>query len=279
MKPVVASDSSHTLEELLSQPSAESWRLIVEMGKRVLKDKYVSTGAPFTFMDRLKEGVKRWPPEIERLCPTSWPADFRAAVEHQVRETDTYGHYLAKICGHPDLRLSDGSQAVWLERRYTGGIVEVSTVKSALRLLAAALAAPSIAVVYARIKDAVRLLAGGTRNVGKVGCADMTGGVVAERKCASCEGVGTVQYIKEVDLSGAYPKVTKLEGQVCVNCEGKPRSLHEYRLEVEVKVGDEPQRPEQVARMESVRRRGGCYVLANSVESAVAQIQAFIASH
>lgn len=202
------------------------------------------------FMLALEKALKRWPPEIERLCPASWPADFRATVEHRVRETDTYGHYLAKICGHPDLKLSDGSQAVWLERRYTGGIVEVSTVKSALRLLAAAQSASSVKTANARVKDAVRLLASGTRNVGKVGCADLTGGVVVERKFIPVD----------------------------VHVESYTRS-HEYRLEVEVKVGDEPQRLEQVARMESVRRRGGCYVLCNSVESAVAQIRAFISSH
>ena len=249
MKAVVASDSAHTLEELLSQPSAESWRAIVEMGKR-FSSTAKSTNEWFDFEDRIKKGVKRWPPEIERLCPASWPADFRAAVEHRVRETDTYGHYLAKLCGHPDLRLSDGSQAVWLERRYTGGIVEVSTVKSALRLLAAAQSASSVKTANDRVKDAVRLLASGTRNVGKVGCADLTGGVVIEQKIY----LGIVQ--------DCPPTIIR----------------REYRLEVEVKVGDEPQRPEQVARMESVRRRGGCYVLCNSVESAASQIREFILS-
>ena len=260
MKAVDASDSSHTLEELLSQPSAESWRAIVEMGKEAwrVRNKMgaqspeVIAKARHYFDTLTPEALKRWPPEIERLCPASWPADFRAAVEHRVRETDTYGHYLAKICGHPDLRLSDGSQAVWLERRYTGGIVEVSTVKSALRLLAAAQTASSVKTANDRVKDAVRLLAGGTRNVGKVGCADLTGGVVIVRETWE----GPVHQERWV-----------------------VKTMHEYRLEVEVKVGDEPQRPEQVARMESVRRRGGCYVLANSVESAVAQIQAFISSH
>ena len=246
MRPVDASDSSHTLEELLSQPSAESWREIIEIGRRASRSP--RTADMPLFMLALEKAVKHWPPEIERLCPASWPADFRAAVEHRVRETDTYGHYLAKICGHPDLRLSDGSQAVWLERRYTGGIVEVSTVKSALRLLAAAQTASSVKTANDRVKDAVRLLAGGTRNVGKVGCADLTGGVVVER---------------EQSEYGSCPITVR----------------REHRLEVEVKVGDEPQRPEQEARMESVRRRGGCYVLCNSVESAVAQIQAFISSH
>ena len=72
------------------------------------------------------------------------------------------------------------------------------------------------------------------RTVGKVGCADLTGGVAVNGR--------------------------------------------EYRLEVEVKVGDEEQRPEQVARMRSVRARGGCYVLCRSVEDAVAQIKAFVSS-
>lgn len=254
MKAVVASDSSHTLEELLSQPSAESWRAIVEMGKEVYEHPRAVGLAPWRewqeYKEAVKKAVKRWPPEVERLCPASWPAGFRAAVEHRVRETDTYGHYLAKICGHPDLRLSDGSQAVWLERRYTGGIVEVSTVKSALRLLAAALTASSVQAVYARIKEAMNLLASGTRNVGKVGCADLTGGLT-------------------IAMTIPFPPPTR--GTQIVHVE--------YRLEVEVKVGDEPQRPEQVARMESVRRRGGCYVLCNSVESAVAQIRDFISAH
>jgi hypothetical protein len=250
------------LEELLSQPSAESWHLIVEMGKRVLKT--AATEEAKLAFARAVAAVERWPPEIERLCPASWPADFRAAVEHRVRETDTYEHYIAKICGHPDLRLSDGSQAVWLERRYTGGIVEVSTVKSALRLLAAAQSASSVKTANDRVRDAVRMLAGGTRNVGKVGCADLTGGVVVEGRYVRFPHTASVKEL------GCGSWTLQDAGAIKRN---------EHRLEVEVKVGDEPQRPEQVARMESVRRRGGCYVLCNSVESAVAQIKAFISSH
>lgn len=276
MKPVVASDSSHTLEELLSQPSAESWRAIVEMGKLARKNPgppdpltlpelLASNSLWGLFCRTILAALKRWPPEIERLCPASWPADFRAAVEHQVRETDTYGHYLAKICGHPDLRLSDGSQAVWLERRFTGGIVELSTVKSALRLLASAQTASSVKTANDRVKDVVRLLAGGTRNVGKVGCADLTGGLTLQLRCRECANCKQGYTAKDCILVRQDPH-------------GAARCI-EVRLEVEVKVGDEPQRPEQVARMESVRRRGGCYVLANSVESAVSQIQAFISSH
>ena len=264
MKPVVASDSSHTLEELLSQPSAESWRAIVEMGKQQLKNG-ADKEAKYNFARDVIAAVKRWPPEVERLCPASWPADFRAAVEHRVRETDTYGHYLAKICGHPDLKLSDGSQAVWLERRYTGGIVEVSTVKSALRLLAASQTASSVKTANDRVKDAVRLLAGSTRNVGKVGCADLTGGLILQLRCRECANCKQGHGVKDCIMVRQDPR-------------GSRRCI-EVRLEVEVKVGNEPQRPEQVARMESVRRRGGCYVLANSVESAITQIQAFISAH
>lgn len=232
-----------TLSDLLAEPSVENWKAIVEIGKkawrvrqRVTKGMYaVDTDEDLddarAFFDLSDESFKRWPPEIERVCPAGWPREFRDAVEHRVRETDTYGHYLAKICAHPDLRLADGSQAVWLERRFTGGVIPVSTAQSALRLLSAALAASSTTGQTSRVKQAMNLLASGVRTVGKVGCADLTGGVTVNGR--------------------------------------------EYRLEVEVKVGDEDQRPEQVARMRSVRARGGCYVLCRSVEDAVAQIKAF----
>jgi hypothetical protein len=123
---------------------------------------------------------------------------------------------------------------VWLERRFTGGVIPVSTAQSALRLLSAALAASSTMGQTSRVKQAMNMLASGVCTVGKVGCADLTGGVVVNGR--------------------------------------------EYRLEVEVKVGDEDQRPEQVARMRSVRARGGCYVLCRSVKDAVAQIKAFVSS-
>ena len=222
-----------SLSELLAQPSVESWKAIVEIGKKARRIARDSDDPGWdTFTRMVREAVPAWPPEIERVCPEGWPMEFKDAVEHRVRETDTYGHYLAKICGHPDLRLSDGSQAVWLERRFTGGVVPVSTAQSALRLLTAALAASSTMGMTARAKQAINLLASGVRNVGKVGCADLTGGLSVRGR--------------------------------------------EYRLEVEIKVGDEPQRPEQIARMRSVRARGGCYVLARSVEDAVTQIKAFI---
>lgn len=232
-----------SLADLLAKPSVESWKAIVEIGKKARKipDPNRDGLSWAAFAATVRTDVRDWPPEIERVCPEGWPEEFREAIEHRVRETDTYGHYLAKICGHPDLRLADGSQAVWLERRFTGGVVPVSTAQSALRLLTAALAASSTMGMTARVKQAINLLAGGVRNVGKVGCADLTGGVVVEREVTATR-----------------------------------RQPHEYRLEVEIKVGDEPQSPEQAARMRSVRARGGCYVLARSVEDAVTQIKAFI---
>lgn len=221
-----------TLSDLLAEPSVENWKAIVEIGKKARR--IIGPQDWDFFTNTVQSRVAKWPPEIERVCPAGWPREFRDAVEHRVRETDTYGHYLAKICAHPDLRLADGSQAVWLERRFTGGVIPVSTAQSALRLLSAALAASSTMGQTSRVKQAMNMLASGVRTVGKVGCADLTGGVA-------------------------------VNGQ-------------EYRLEVEVKVGDEDQRPEQVARMRSVRARGGCYVLCRSVEDAVAQIKAFVSS-
>ena len=220
------------LSDLLAEPSVENWKTLISLGKWSHR---VGGLVWQEFVQHVTAAVKDWPPEIERVCPAGWPREFRDAVEHRVRETDTYGHYLAKICAHPDLRLADGSQAVWLERRFTGGVIPVSTAQSALRLLSAALAASSTMGQTSRVKQAMNMLASGVRTVGKVGCADLTGGVT-------------------------------VNGQ-------------EYRLEVEVKVGDEEQRPEQIARMRSVRARGGCYVLCRSVEDAVAQIKAFVSSH
>ncbi len=248
------------LEELLSSPSPESWREIVELGKAALKESRRS--APdcnhmpwHVFSELLVAAIKNWPPEIERLCPESWPSVFREAVEHRVIETDTYEHYVAKICGDPRLRLSDGkTQAVWLERRFTGGIVPVSTAQIALRSISAALAsiasshgAPSIAsaarfIEAARraIESARNVLSNGVRRVGKVGCADLTGGVIIEMR----DGPN-----------------------------------FDVRLEVEIKVGNQEQEPAQVIRMNSVRSRGGCYVLARSVEEAVLAIIAFRNAH
>ena len=231
-----------TLSELLAEPSVENWKAIIEIGKR---NKKIGGLAWTEYTDIVQREAPAWPPEIERVCPEGWPREFREAIEHRVRETDTYGHYLAKICGHPDLRLADGSQAVWLERRFTGGVVPVSTAQSALRLLSAALAASSTTGMTSRVKQAINLLSSGVRNVGKVGCADLTGGVRMDFDKMQYYGDGNQQWA-------------------------------EVRLEVEIKVGDEPQRPEQVSRMRSVRARGGCYVLARSVEDAVSQIKAFI---
>lgn len=268
------------LEELLASPSPESWHEIIMLGKLARKNPGLPD--PVT-LDGLLDGnsvwslfckalvakLRSWPPEIERLCPESWPREFRDAVEHRVNENDTYEHYVAKVCGDSRLRLSDGkTQAAWLERRFTGGVVPVSTAQIALRSLSAALAslasshrAPSIAAATRMIESASRhlesarnMLSNGVRRVGKVGCADLTGGLTVERnECQRCHGAGCLHPAK--------------------SC-GPSRSL-EYRLEIEVKVGNEPQRPEQVVRMNSVRSRGGCYVLARSVEEAVQAIIAF----
>ena len=263
-----------TLSDLLAEPSVENWKAIVEIGKKARR--IVQDWDFFTNM--VQSRVAEWPPEIERVCPAGWPREFRDAIEHRVRETDTYGHYLAKICAHPDLRLADGSQAVWLERRFTGGVIPVSTAQSALRLLSAALAASSTMGQTSRVKQAMNLLASGVRTVGKVGCADLTGGLSVDVVCRTCDGSGATRYISELDLSGPSAKAKGTIDRICPVCDGTPISKHEYRLEVEVKVGDEDQRPEQAARMRSVRARGGCYVLCRSVEDAVAQIKAFVSS-
>ena len=244
-----------TLSELLASPSPESWAAIVEIGKQ---NKRVGGLVWAEYQRHVITAVKSWPPEIERLCPPGWPREFRETVEHRVLETDTYGHYVAKICGDPALRLSDGSQAVWLERRFTGGIVPVSIVQQATRLISAMLQniddPRRIVTSQEHVQKIRNLLANGVRNVGKVGCADLTGGVVIE------------------DLTGGVVIESAIGAARILGC---TPIRHEYRLEVEIKVGKQPQDPAQVLRMNHVRSRGGCYVLAHSVDEAVAGIVQF----
>ncbi len=255
-----------TLSELLASPSPESWAAIVEMGKFVrkgLKQPDESHGW-IIFTVAVIHAVKSWPPEIERLCPPGWPREFRETVEHRVLETDTYGHYVAKICGDPALRLSDGSQAVWLERRFTGGIVPVSIVQQATRLISAMLQNTDdqrrVVTSQEHVQKIRNLLANGVRNVGKVGCADLTGGLVVECRQCACG----IQW----SGNGACPN-GECERDTVTD------ARHEYRLEVEIKVGKQPQDPAQVLRMNHVRSRGGCYVLTHSVDEAVAGIVQF----
>jgi len=245
--------SIEQLDAALAKPSAECWQTVIEIGRfKLNKQPGELLALQSIYQNRVAEAVKSWPPEIERVCPAGWPKVFREAVEHRVRETDTYGHYVAAICGHPDLRLSDGSQAVWLERRFTGGVVQVSTAQQALRLLSAAQAASSIPKQTRLLEQCRHLLANGVRNVGRVGAADLTGGLTIERE------------VPHVDWPSGKVTPTRTE-------------RHEYRLEVEVKIA-KPQSEEQCARMESVRRRGGCYVLCHSIAEAVEQIKTFAES-
>lgn len=230
-------ETENELRALLASPSPESWRRITQIGSEAMRAAHRPElgrmGTPpsdynwnrFTAIVT-PAALKHWPPEMERLCPASWPKDYAKSVERRVLENDTYQHYIVSICSSPLLRLRNGGQAVWLERRFTGGIVEVSTVKAALAMLK-----------NGDTRSAQNVLANGVRNVGKVGCADTTGYLTVER--------GT---------------------------QGTP---HAYVLEVEIKVGAQAQSDAQVVRMTNVRRRGGCYVLANTVESAIAQIVAF----
>ncbi len=249
-----------TLDELLAQePSVDIWEKIIAEGKRRIRLQYDTEWNEYN--ELVAKAVISWPPEIERKVPDSWPNDLIKALAHRPHETDLYNHFIAKVCSHPDLRLSDGSQAVWLERRFVGGAVEIGSVKAAIGLLWSGLKASSATQFASRVKEAIRLLQGGVRTVGTVGCADTTGGVtICTWKCHSC--------------------CAKLEANYCRKCDNESNKLikHEYRLELEIKVGNAKQKPEQLARMASVRSRGGCYIVANSVDEAVKQIKQFIHS-
>jgi len=227
-----------TLADLLAEPSVENWKEIVKFCtlSGILGYKPDAITQAGGWQKQIVEAVLRWPKEIPRECPPEWPEDFRRQVEHRVLETGTYGHYIQKICTDPRLRLSDGSQAVWLERRFVGGVVPGSVAQRVVALLYEARHAPSVPLTIRMMAEAASMLSGALRNTGKIGTADLTGGLTIET------------------LSG---------------------KRLEIRLEIEVKVGDGKQREAQAARERSVLTRGGCYVLCNTVESAIQQILEF----
>jgi hypothetical protein len=104
------------LLQWLQAPSVESWREIVIEGKRAVKQSRVQMAVFEMMLDR---HLKEWPKELERVAP-AWPESWQRRYEHRVREVDTYGAFLAGICGDPRLKLHDGLQAVQLARKYVG---------------------------------------------------------------------------------------------------------------------------------------------------------------
>lgn len=264
------SDEALALNEHLAAKSPEAWQAIIDIGKMTWKEakKGFDSGSEAweAYCSTVAAAVKTWPPEIERKCPNGWPDEFKSAVEHRPRETDLYGHFIAKLATHFDLQLTNNAQAVWLERRFTGGVADIGVVRQAIALL-----------MRNKPVEALRLLQGSIRNIGRVGCADLTGGLtveVFEWRCDNCN------YLAEEGPNPAKQKSTFR----CGHCERGGNFIHErtykheYRLEIEVKVGDGKQRPEQIARMNSVRARGGCYIVARSIDEAVQEIKKFIES-
>lgn len=250
------------LKRLLANPSVESWKAIVKIGRGYAKYPHAWP----QFAEIVLAGVESWPKELERRWPENLgPSDFRALVSWIIREVDTYGHYCHKVCGDPRLQL-DGRQRVWLERRFTGGVVPASVAKQVIGVLLEATQKKN----WSLLREAISVLSGSIRNTGKVGTADLTGGLILRRARDATS-------LAQESLFGASELSQHLSTQQAQKkCQ---RNTLEVRLEVEIKVGDGAQRPEQIARQQSVVNRGGCYVLCRSVEEAVQKILLFIAEN
>lgn len=258
------------LKYYLANPSIESWKAVVQAGKGC-------AGTPTWpgFANIVLAAVESWPKELERKWPIGvGPPEFKNQVEWRIKETDTYGHYAQKIAGDPRLQL-DGKQRVWLERRFTGGVVQASSAKQAIATLLEAIKCKS----WSLVREAVSVLAGSIRNTGKTGTADLTGGLTIRHTRKSIPGAYGYPSI----LEQLYPPPINTSGTTESQenagkgyLESGPLFL-EARLEIEVKMGTGQQRPEQIARQNSVISRGGCYLLVRSVEEAVQGILKFIA--
>ncbi len=249
------------LQDFLETPSVESWKAIVKIG-RACAEKAIWQ----KFAEDVLAALPSWPKELQRLWPDGvGPPEFKEQVEWRIKETDTYGHYIQRICGDPRLQI-DGKQRVWLERRFTGGVVPASSAKQVIATLLEA----DKCKRWAPIREAISVLAGSIRNTGKTGTADLTGGLILRH---TRKGISRVQEcqlsIDQLYQAGVNtPSTTETQGNVI-----------EVRLELEVKVGDGKQRPDQIARQNSVTNRGGLYLLCRSVEEAIQGILNFIAAH
>jgi len=85
-------ETENELRALLASPSPESWKRITQIGSEAKRAAHRPDlgrmGTPpsdynwnrFTAIVT-PAALKHWPPEMERLCPASWPRDFAKSVE------------------------------------------------------------------------------------------------------------------------------------------------------------------------------------------------------
>ena len=174
-----------SLADLLAKPSVESWKAIVEIGKkarRILRESEGKTG--------LASVYAHGPHRCSRLAPDRrvCPARMAKGVQRSRRTSGARDGHLQPL-PRQNLRASRPPPVRRFPSRLAGAPLHRRRGArihgtGALRLLTAALAASSTMGMTARVKRAINLLASGVRNVGKVGCADLTGGLWWSKHCA-----------------------------------------------------------------------------------------------
>ena len=133
-----------SLADLLAKPSVESWKAIVEIGKKARKILRESEGEDpgwQAFMRMVRTDVQDWPPRSSGSAPRDGQGSSKKPSNIGCARRTPTATTSPKSAGIPTSACQTVPQAVWLERRFTGGVVPVSTAQSALRLLTAALAA------------------------------------------------------------------------------------------------------------------------------------------
>lgn len=226
----------------LADPSPESWARVWELLYQVRGTQLAEEVAA------CRRELREWPPEVDRPPRparvgrrTVAEVEARAAAGtddrlallaplcRTVREVDLYPLYVAGICESPRLRLSDGRQAVRLQRAFVGSL---SSGRGDVR-------------------------------VGQRGQGDLVGGMCAEWwECPEgCRwATPPPAEFGADDLS---------RGDCCARHGESARHLVEVTLEVEVKRDGGRLRPDQAQRRDALRARGGVYVVARRIAEAV----------
>lgn len=105
------------LTYLLSNPSADNWKRIVQIGTAARRESQEVLNLYYSI---LSKALPSWPKELERRVPETWAWHEKHVYENRLMEVDSYSTFILGICGDERLRLRDGRQGVRLERKFVG---------------------------------------------------------------------------------------------------------------------------------------------------------------